>query len=212
MNFRLRFGKSDVRTLNDDRVFDGHFSVHRRTFEHRVFAGGWSQPVVREVFERGDAVGVLPYEPETDSLILIEQFRAGIAEDPDSPWMLELVAGIVEPGESDEAVVRREALEEAGCELADLVPIASYYPSAGACSEHVRLFCGCVLSARVGEILGLDHEGEDILVHRFSRGEVLDLLRDNRINNGHTLVALQWFALHGEHLRSDWIGTASAQE
>ncbi|MDP5053204.1 MAG: NUDIX domain-containing protein, partial [Congregibacter sp.] len=154
MSFRLRFGTADVRVLDNKRVFDGYFGVQRVTLQHRCFSGDWSAPVTREVFERGDAVGVLPYEPETDSLILLEQFRAGSLRDPRSPWMLELIAGIVEPGEADETVVRREAQEEAACDLAELLPIASYYPSAGACSEHVRLFCGRVLSAGVGQVLG----------------------------------------------------------
>ncbi len=205
MSFSLRFGPDDVRTLDSERVFAGYFAVQRMTIQHRGFAGGWCEPVTREVFERGNAVGVLPYEPDTDSLILIEQFRAGSLRDEHSPWMLELIAGIIDSGESDEAVVRREAREEAGCELAELLPIASYYPSAGACSEYVRLFCGRVLSAGVGKILGLAEEGEDILVHRLSRPEVLELLARGRINNGHTLVALQWFALHWERLRETWI-------
>lgn len=204
MSFRLSFAPADVRVLNRERVFDGHFAMDRVQLQHRSFAGGWSAPLTREVFERGDAVGVLPYDVERDALVLIEQFRAGSLHDESSPWMLELVAGVVEEGESDETVVRREAMEEAGCELAELVPIASYYPSAGACSEHVRLFCGRVLSARVGEIQGVDEEGEDILVHRLSREDVLAMLADNRINNGHTLVALQWFALHWDRLRDNW--------
>lgn len=205
MSFRRRFGARDFRVLRRDRVFDGYFAIDRVEVEHRGFAGGWCEPVVREVFERGDAVGVLPYDPVDDSLILIEQFRAGCLRDEDGPWMLELVAGIVEAGESDEAVLRREAVEEAGCDIGVVEPIASYYPSAGACTEHVRLFCGRVLSASDGEIRGLDSEGEDILVHRIAREEALQLLRDGAINNGHTLVSLQWFALHWESLRARWL-------
>jgi ADP-ribose pyrophosphatase len=210
MSFRLRFGPGDVRLLASERVFDGYFAVDRITVEHRAFAGGWAAPVTREIFERGDAVGVLPYDPDTDSFVLIEQFRAGSLRDADSPWMLELVAGIVEEGESDEAVVRREAQEEAGCDLGELLSVAAYYPSAGACTEHVRLLCGRVLTAGVGEIKGLDGEGEDILVHRVARDEALRMLREGRINNGHTLVALQWFALNEDDIRRRWGGTASA--
>ncbi|MFK8041815.1 NUDIX domain-containing protein [Congregibacter sp.] len=210
MSISLRFGPADVRTLENKKVFDGYFGVQKLTIQHRSFAGDWSAPVTREVFERGDAVGVLPYDPETDSLILIEQFRAGSLRDSCSPWMLELIAGIVEPGESDETVARREAEEEAGCEFGELVPIASYYPSAGACSEHVRLFCGRVLNAAVGEIRGVAEEGEDILVHRISREDVLDILARDELNNGHTLVAMQWFALHGERLRDAWLSGSTA--
>ena len=111
MSFRRRFGPDDRRELRRERVFDGFFAVDRVTFQHREFAGGWSEPFQREVFERGDAVGVLPYDPRADAFILIEQFRAGASRDAESPWMLELVAGIVEEGEEDEAVVRREAME-----------------------------------------------------------------------------------------------------
>ena len=204
MSFRLRFGSADVRLLKRERVFQGYFAIDRLTVQHRGFAGDWCAPVTREVFERGSAVGVLPYDAERDALVMIEQFRAGSLRDDESPWMLELVAGIVEPGESDEEVLRREAMEEAGCTLGDLEPIASFYPSAGACSEHVRLFCGRVIDADIGAVRGLSEEGEDILVHCLSRDEVLDLLRSDRINNGHTLIALQWFALHWERLRERW--------
>jgi ADP-ribose pyrophosphatase len=210
MSLALRFGAADVRILESRDAFRGHFRVARLTLQHRCFGGGWSDPVTREVFHRGDAVGVLPYEPESDSLILLEQFRAGALRDEDSPWMFELVAGIVDPGESDADVVHREAMEEAGCRLTDLVPIASFFPSAGACSEHVRLFCGRVLAAGVGEIHGLDAEGEDILVHRVPRAEALALLDRDAVANGHTLIALQWLALQGERLRAAWLAQAGS--
>ncbi|MEM6606926.1 MAG: NUDIX domain-containing protein, partial [Pseudomonadota bacterium] len=205
VSLKLRYSGADVRIVADDVVFDGYFRVHQRTFEHRLFSGDWSPPIVREVFERGSAVGVLPYDPWDDSLILIEQFRAGSVGDAVSPWMLELIAGIVELGEEDEAVARREAVEEAGCDLDLLTPIASFYPSAGACSEHVRLFLGRVRSAAVGEVKGLADEGEDILVHRVPRVQALAMLESDSVNNGHTLVALQWFALNWKRQREQWL-------
>ena len=211
MSFRQRFAASDVRVLAEEDAFKGYFRVARVTLVHRRFQGDWSSPLTREVFHRGDAVGVLPYEPESDSLILLEQFRPGAMRGDSSPWMLELVAGIVEDGESDTDVVHRESLEEAGCALAELVPVASYFPSAGACSEHVRLFCGRVLHAGAGQVHGLDSEGEDILVHRIARSDALTLLSENRIANGHTLVALQWLALHGDSLRERWLAAEAPE-
>jgi ADP-ribose pyrophosphatase len=200
----LTFGAQDVRILEDCQVFSGHFSVRRLTLQHRCFAGGWSKPLVRELFERGDAVGVLPYDPVNDRVVLLEQFRAGAIRGADSPWMLELVAGVVEPGESDAQVARRESLEEAGCELMELQPVATLLPSAGACSEQVRLFCGRIGPSEVGGIHGLTEEGEDILVHSVTRQDALSLLAENRIPNGHTLIALQWLQLHGDELRQRW--------
>lgn len=201
---RLRFGADAVRVLRDETAFRGHYAVRRLQLQHRLFAGGWSEPLQREVFERGDSVGVLPYYPESDSLVLIEQFRPGALRGQDSPWMLELVAGVVEPGEDDRDVVHREAREEAACELAALLPIARFFPSAGACSEQVRLYCGRVTRAGIGELHGLDSESEDILVHEVPRQEALQLLADDRVPNGHTLIALQWLALQGERLRERW--------
>lgn len=205
MAFELAFSGAAARVLQSEAAFSGHFSVRRLTLQHRLFAGGWSEPLVREVFERGDAVAVLPYEPETDCVILIEQFRPGALRDAHSPWMLEVIAGVVEAGETDAQVAHREAAEEAACELAELLPIASYYPSAGACSEHVRLFCGRVTTADAGAVHGAPDEGEDILVHRIPRGEALALLAADRVPNGHTLIALQWLQLQGESLRQRWL-------
>ena len=204
MGPELTFGAQDVRILDTEIAYDGHFTLSRLTLQHRCFGGGWSQPLVRELFERGDAVGVLPYNPADDSLVLIEQVRPGAMRGDDSPWMLELIAGVVEPGERDEDVVHREAMEEAGCEVSELVPIASMLPSAGACSEQVRLFCGRVTKAAIGGIHGLQDEGEDILVHSVSRADALQMLAQDRIPNGHTLIALQWLQIHGDALRERW--------
>ncbi len=204
MALELKFGARDVRVLDDQTVWSGHYSMRRITLQHRRFAGGWSDPVVREVFERGDAVAVLPYDPVTDSLVMIEQFRPGAIRGDDSPWMLELIAGVVEVGERDEEVVHREAMEEAACELSDLVPIATVFPSAGACTEQVRLFCGRVNKAAIGGLHGLQEEGEDILVHSVARTDALHMLAENRIPNGHTLIALQWLHIHGAALRERW--------
>ncbi len=203
--FSLKFGAGDVDIIESERVFKGYFSVRKLTLKHRQFAGGWSAAFTRELFERGDAVAVLPWNPVTDELIMIEQFRVGALRGEDSPWMLELVAGVVEPGETDLAVVHREAAEEAACVMDCVKPITSFYPSAGACSEQIRLFIGRVVSAGVGQVHGLDTEMEDIMVHAISRADAIALLDSNRINNGFTLIALQWLARFGDALREEWL-------
>jgi len=204
MPLELTFGASDVRLLEDETAYQGHFRIRRVKLQYRAFDGGWVEPQVREIFERGDAVGVLPYDPASDRLVLGAQFRPGAMRGSDSPWMLELVAGIVEPGEDDANVVHREAMEEAGCELSDLEPIATVLPSAGACNEQVRLFCGRVTSAAVGGVHGLAEEGENILVHSVPVAEAFQLLDANRVPNGHTLIALLWLRNHIDELRERW--------
>ena len=205
--FRLRYGAEDVEVQGREISFAGYFSLETLTLRHRRFAGGWSAPMRRELFQRGDAVGVLPWDPVSDTVILIEQFRIGALRDDDSPWMLELIAGIVEPGESDTHVANREAEEEAGCQLGRLESIAAFYPSAGACSEQIRLFIGETLTAQPGTVQGLASEHEDILVHQLTRAEALAMLDRGEINNGHTLIALQWLARHAEALGARWATT-----
>ena len=202
--YRPRFGARDIEVIGREASFEGYFAVETLTIRHRLFEGGWSQPVRRELFQRGDAVGVLPWDPLSDEFVLIEQFRVGAVRDEDSPWMLELIAGIAEQGESDAAVARREAKEEAGCRIGRLEPIATFYPSAGACSEQIRLFIGEAIATRPGMVQGLDTEHEDILVHQMPRALALDMLDRNEINNGHTLIALQWLARHGDRLKAKW--------
>ncbi|MEE4193436.1 MAG: NUDIX domain-containing protein [Halieaceae bacterium] len=200
----LKYSFSDVRVLADEDAYRGHYRMRRITLEHRRFDGGWSEPVSRELFERGDAVGVLLWDPVRDELVMLEQFRVGAIRGADSPWMLELVAGVVEPGESDADVAHRETAEESGLPLTALEPIVTFFPSPGGCSEQVRLFVGRVDSADAGGVHGCDNEGEDILVHRLARAEVMAMLDADRINNGHTLVALQWLRIHGDALRERW--------
>lgn len=201
----LAYGASDVEVTTQETVFQGYFRVDALTLRHKRFDGSWTQSIRRELFQRGDAVAVLPWDVKEDRIVLIEQFRPGAIRGADSPWMLEAVAGVVEDGESDEAVAHREAAEEAGCTMDLLLPITSYYPSPGACSEQIRLFIGRLTSAAVGEVTGVETENEDILVHSVTRTQAITLLDAGKINNGLTIIALHWLARHGDRLRSDWL-------
>lgn len=89
----------------------------------------------RELFVRHDAVCVLPYDPQRDRVVLIEQFRVGALGKVDNPWLIELVAGLIDKDEAPDEVARREAVEEAGLELADLWPVTRYFPSPGAATS-----------------------------------------------------------------------------
>jgi ADP-ribose pyrophosphatase len=147
---------------------------------------------------------VLLYDRERDAVVLIEQFRPGAYAAGLEPWLIEVVAGIIDPGETPEAVVQREAVEEAGCTVTALHPIGSFLASPGACSETVAVFCGRADSRAAGGIHGLDHEHEDIRVLVLSRAEALDRVAAGAIANLHAVVALQWLALNYTMLRSIW--------
>ncbi len=205
--------EKDVKVIEKTRPFDGYFQIDRYTVQHKLFEGGWSQPFKREVFERGHAVVVLLYDPKTDELVFVEQFRIGAYsalqtpwwDGEDSPWLIECVAGIIDDGETPEAVARREAQEEAGCEIQELVPVQRILASPGACSETVFVYCGRIDSTEVGGIHGLDDEHEDIRVHKLTAGEAFDWLKAGRFLHSVTVIALWWFHDNHRHLQARWL-------
>ncbi|MDJ0945919.1 MAG: NUDIX domain-containing protein [Kiloniellales bacterium] len=194
----------DVRVLACETVYQGYFRVDRYRLRHRRHDGGWTQELTREVFERGHAVGVLPYDPDRDEVVLIEQFRVGAHAAGWAPWQLEVVAGIIDEGETAEEVARRESREEAGLTLLDLAPMTDFLVSQGAVSETVRLFCGRVDATGAGGIHGLEHEGEDIKVLVVPFAELPALLAANKVTNATGLIALQWLLLNRDALRARW--------
>ena len=184
---------------------DGFFPLILCKVRHILFAGGMSRPFSREVLQRAPVAAVLPYDPKRDAVVLLEQFRAGkMLAGAKNPWMVEIVAGIIEKGETPEDMARREALEEANCAILDLVPLPGFYPSAGGCSEYVHMFCGRVDSDGLGGIHGLDHEDEDIRVWVEPTDRALERLEAGELDNAITIVALQWLAVHRERLQAAW--------
>ena len=188
----------DVELLDRETVYDGFFTMERLTLRHRLHNGGWSEPLSRELFVRGAAVGVLLYDPDRELVALVEQFRIGALGQADGPWLLEVVAGMVETGENAEAVVRRESLEEAGIEHLELISICEYLVSPGGSDETMYLFCGLTNLENAAGCYGLASEHEDILLRVLPEGEAFDALHSGRCNNAATIVCLQWLALNRE--------------
>ncbi len=199
-----------VQIVEKSTAFQGHFRIDRYRLRHRLYEGGMSETMTREVFERGHAVSVLLYDADRDVLVLVEQFRIGTfaamesGQIEGSPWIVECVAGIMEDGETPEDVARRESLEEAGCTVGDVVPICRCFASPGASTETVHLLCGQVDSTGVGGIHGLDHEQEDIRVLVRPVLGVFDDLTNGRILNAMTVVSLEWFRRNHAALRERW--------
>ena len=185
-------------------AFHGYFKVIRYFFRHTLHRGGISAVISREVFERGQAGAVLPYDPVRDEVVLIRQFRAGAYVAGRHPWTWEAVAGILEEGESAEALIRREALEEASLPIGELLPIQSVMLTPGACSEACAIFLGRVDASNAGGVFGLASEGEDILVKVMPFAEAYALLERNEIDNAVGVIALQWLALHRDEVRKRW--------
>ncbi|PKG79898.1 ADP-ribose diphosphatase [Shewanella sp. Actino-trap-3] len=182
-------------------LYKGFFQLDEYTFKHKLFKGGWSGEVRREVFERGHAVVVIPYDPIRDEIVLIEQIRVPALATTKSIWLLELVAGIIEPGELPEKVAERELAEEAGLSLLGLTFINSYLVSPGGTTERFHLFLGQVDATKAAGIHGLEHENEDIRVHVVSREQAYQWVNNGRIDNAATVLGIQWLMLNYQQIR-----------
>ena len=196
--------KKEFKVIQKEAMYQGFFSLNRYQIQHTLFAGGWSEVLTRELFQRGNCVAVLLYDPDTDKLVIIEQFRMGPMAQPEvqeRAWLLEIVAGAIEPGETAEEVAYRESEEEAGCVVKEMHLINEFYTSPGGASERISLFYGRVNAGDVGGIHGLDHEHEDILVSTVSFADAYAMIEDGRIESAIPIIAIQWLALNKHKLR-----------
>ena len=197
--------KKQLEILARDTAYDGFLRVDRYRLRHSLYAGGWSRELVRERVERLRAAAILLYDPDDDRVVMVEQFRIGAHEAGEGAWLLEVVGGYVPPEESPEAVARREAMEEAGCEVREIEPIGQLYLSPGTSVERISLFCGRVRAPAGGAVHGLDHEGEDIRVEVLAADAAIAELFTGRANSTTAIVTLQWLAAHRPGLRARWL-------
>lgn len=193
-----------IRIVEKNSPYVGYFRIDRYRLRHLKFDGSWTGELSREVFERGHAAAVLLYDPAADAVVMIEQFRIGAHAAGLDPWLVEIVAGIVEPGEAPDEVVRRETREEAGCEVTDLKAIGTFILSPGGTTETLALFCGRVESTAAGGVHGLAAEDEDIQVVVLPVDAALKRLAEGGIINATAVIAMQWLALNRQDLRKAW--------
>jgi ADP-ribose pyrophosphatase len=178
------------RILDREPLYQGFFRLECYTVAHDRFDGG-SLTVRREHLERGDAVAVLLVDRGRDEVLLIEQFRIGPAVHGDDPWLVEIVAGMLDAGEDPEACARRECVEEAGYEPARLQRLGEFYTTPGGSSERITLYLGEVDKARpAADGGGLDHEHEDIRVLWVPRAQAMAWVAEGRIRSGTPMLAL----------------------
>lgn len=193
----------EIETLNREVVYKGFFRLERLTVRYSLFNGGMSAPIVREIFVKPAAAGVLPWDPVTDEILLIEQFRAAALAEP-SAWLMEIIAGYIEEGETGEVMARREAQEEAGIELLHVEHALDFLLSPGGSNERFSLYVATADLSRAGGVHGLPEEGEDIRVNVMSLDQAWQAVLNGRVNNAPAVIALQWLMLHRDRMRKRW--------
>ena len=185
-------------------LYKGFNRLTELTYRFRRLDGKWSEAITREIFERGLAGAVLPYDPVLDRVVLVRQFRPGALLANASGWEMEPIAGICEDGESPQATVEREAMVEAGCRFDALEDICVYNVSPGCVNEAVAVFFGCVDSQSV------DASGGDTAEHEETEVCVVDFdafkadLDGGKFTYALTIIAAQWLVLNREMLREKW--------
>jgi ADP-ribose diphosphatase len=195
----------EVELLETRIGYQGFFRIDVHRLRHRRFDGSVTDEMVREIFERGHAAAVLPYDPGRDEVLLIRQFLPGAYFGGGLPRPLQIIAGMIEEGESGEDVARREAVEEAGVRIGRMELAHAFLPSPGGSSERVTVYCAQADLSEAGGIHGLAAEHEDIRVEVYPARDAIALLDDGRIEAGPAVVALSWFARHHERLKRDWL-------
>ena len=157
------YHREDVQIVDRAFVFQGFVQVEKVNLRHRLFnQTEYTAVISRELIQRPEAAGVLIYDDAQKKFALIEQFRIGAMDDQDSAWQLEIIAGVLDGDESPESCIRREALEESGCQIEHLQHLFSFYPSAGACAELFHLYSAAADLPEQGGVFGMPDEGENI--------------------------------------------------
>lgn len=196
---------TDSFTFNIDEhslLYQGFYKMDLLTVSHQRFKGG-NLTIKRELFDRHDAVCVLLVDLNREEVVFVEQFRVGALREP-NPWLLELVAGLIDKDEQPDEVARREAVEEAGVAIGRMEPICRYLPSPGGSNERIFLYVGEVDTSKAHGVHGLDEEGEDIRVTTCSFDTAFAWVRDGTVNNAAAIIGLQWLQLNHESLKERW--------
>ena len=186
---------SKYKIIDKIKLHDGFFKLYDLSFTHIQHNGKWSPKISREIFSGAHVATVLPYDPIKNKILLLKQFRAGVLKKGHDPLVTEIVAGIIDDGETPQEAAKRECLEETGCKANSLKEIYPYYPAPGSSESYYHLFLAEIDAFEGEKILGQKYENEDILVKSYDISEVRELMKEHKIINGLSLIALQWFFL-----------------
>jgi nudix-type nucleoside diphosphatase (YffH/AdpP family) len=185
-------GPRTVRILHQETLLDDFFRVEAATVQYERFDGSLSEPVRRLRLDRGDSVAALVVHTGTGCALMVKQFKYPVFGVTDG-WIVEVVAGMMDRGETPEAAIRREVREEIGYELTHLERVSTFFVSPGGSSERVFLFYGEVADdTRIGPAGGVLADGEDIAIREYPIPEALAAIERGEIADAKTIISLYW--------------------
>lgn len=202
--WKPEFNHQDVEVLARQTTFDGYFKVEKLKYRFRLYRGGYSPILERDVITKQHAAAVLLYHPEDDCVVLVEQFRQGAMEVQGSPWVLEPVAGTLDKSHDPLFIAKEEAKEEAGCEVLELIPVTTYLVSCGVSNEQTHVFCGRINNYQVHSIHGLEEEAEDIKVVALSSKQAFEMVACGEIFTASAVISLLWLQNNLQQVQARW--------
>lgn len=197
------FLENDVEVRATKTLSSGHYALSTLELKHKCFTGDWTDWLMREQIKRDDAVCAILWDPRKDKVVMVEQFRVGVLSRPDSPspWLVEIVAGLIDPGETPEQAIHREAEEEAGCRIKELIPIAEFYNTPGGFSEKSTVYCGII--DLPDSLVNNPDDDEDLKIHVFEWQQIQSLLSETT-TSASSFVAMQWLIFHHDSLQTKY--------
>jgi ADP-ribose pyrophosphatase len=190
----------DVEILERTTKYESHIGVDKVRLRHRQLSGDMGIPIERDLVRVPTAVGILPYDPTRDEVVLVRQFRVGVWGAGEPPWLVESVAGVIDHGEDAETTARRETMEETGCTLGELHFVCEYFSCPGIITERVKLYCGITDTASAGGNHGLAHEGEDIEAFVQPWNEAWKNVQNGQFLDAKLLLIMMWLSQKKESL------------
>jgi len=202
----------DIQIDSDERVWDGRFPLDVVRFRHRRFDGAFSGTKTWELWRRGTAAAVLPYDPWQDALVLIEQFRLPAYAAGLDPVMVEMPAGLCDAGEAPERTATREIQEEMHLATDRLEPVGRYLLTAGGSDELCTLFAGRVRAPAadaqgIAGYAGMAAEQEDIRIRVWPADRAIAAALAGEVPNSVAAIALLWLAARRDWLRQQWLAS-----
>jgi ADP-ribose pyrophosphatase len=189
-----------------ETVWQGRIPLQVVRFRHRRFDGSISGLRTWELWRRGPAVAMLPYDPVADMLVVIEQFRLPALVAGVDPVLVEIPAGFLDAGEDPQTAITREMHEETGLQADRLVPIGRFVLTAGGSDETCTIFAGRIRAPQgdTDARFGLAAEQEDIRLRLLPATQAIETALAGGYPNSVTTIAMLWFAARRDRLREEW--------
>lgn len=188
---------STIQILDKQTLSEKKYKLELVSFEKPDHDGEF-HTLEKEVYYRPDTVATLMVDEKAQRLLLTKQFRlASFLNGNDTGFLVEACAGVIDENETPEQTAIREAEEETGYKIENLVGVASAYTSPGGVAEFQHLFLADYKSGKDHpQFAGLKAEGENIELIELSFDNALQQLKEGAFRDMKTIALLQHFFLN----------------